>query len=770
MDESRGALENVLPFSLLPAGIRMQAEDELVLVTFPPGALAYSIDKVSKPDESVFIVHSGAFVAVNELGIAKRDRQLTRGAYFGAPMGTAWTDVKSIQIRAEPGDSPSCVWKMNGKVLARLLDEHNTRFALALASNLRYQQGVFDNFLSFRATVLSAIYAPENRVDLYQIIHRYKQLQPAIHTLALDPVRIDYDAWTYAVRRLPDNITSVYSIVLSRKVINVLQVQNANNPVPVYASEEALEDVSKSPEELEYVISKLSPGKKISTRLRRRTCWEVMPGKLFVLLREINSDFFDILTNLCIHIVEMKKLRNALRPLGSVVPILQQGLGQLKYIDSTETAAFEKNVLLQTGRLNEQDVCGLQRVWSDTSILEKTIEMIIHHGDYDVYLDPAGSGDFGVSADERWMMRVRRAANKLLDVEDTFHEYESIAVVDIISSNTHSVKNLISPYIHANREKIVEWGRLHHPEVFDEPLDNEMDRLYAIAKLYLQANPIEKKKQEQLELEAGIVTLEEREVTGISVQLVDLNKLKSFGAPFDPAFMCKESNFQKTSGKHLLVNIDYCFGVQAEHILRLLVLTFAKSIRSVNILGKAGGLVGNRGDILFPTFVLDEDTQGEIRDVDNSDLDPKELHRESGRSVHVGPIITIQGTLLQNHELLTFYERLWHATGMEMEATYYLRAINEGLSLRILDDKLKTRLLYYVSDTPLKSASSLARKLTLVEGIPPLYAITRSLLGRVLNVESIIGEMRPVTTPVSKWGILRAVVRTTFQTQHKNNE
>jgi hypothetical protein len=51
---------------------------------------------------------------------------------------------------------------------------------------------------------------------------------------------------------------------------------------------------------------------------------------------------------------------------------------------------------------------------------------------------------------------------------------------------------------------------------------------------------------------------------------------------------------------------DYAFGEQARFILQSLVLLFGSHIRSVNIMGKAGALVGKRGDILYPSHLIFE--------------------------------------------------------------------------------------------------------------------------------------------------------------------
>ena len=104
------------------------------------------------------------------------------------------------------------------------------------------------------------------------------------------------------------------------------------------------------------------------------------------------------------------------------------------------------------------------------------------------------------------------------------------------------------------------------------------------------------------------------------------------------------------------------------------------------------------------------------------------------RGVHVGPVVTIAGTMSQNAKLLRYYKHLWGCVGMEMEGSYYSRAIKEAVEQRVLRADLKTRFLYYTSDTPLASAEeSLAAGMTPTEGVPSVYAVMRAFLCAILN-------------------------------------
>ena len=108
----------------------------------------------------------------------------------------------------------------------------------------------------------------------------------------------------------------------------------------------------------------------------------------------------------------------------------------------------------------------------------------------------------------------------------------------------------------------------------------------------------------------------------------------------------------KDTSKRLIVNIDYAFGKQAEHILGCLLLLFGNNVRSINVMGKAGAVVGKRGDILLADRVLMEPEE-EVHLINNQDMSVEFL-KESGRDVHRCLVLTVQGTLMQNHSLHIF--------------------------------------------------------------------------------------------------------------------
>lgn len=204
--------------------------------------------------------------------------------------------------------------------------------------------------------------------------------------------------------------------------------------------------------------------------------------------------------------------------------------------------------------------------------------------------------------------------------------------------------------------------------------------------------------------------------------------------------------------RHFIINMDFAFGAQAEGICRAVFSAFGHRIRSVSVMGKAGGMVGKRGDIQLASHVLMskssliiEDNQDELRNCRNDDLKQERLQELAGPRVKVfkGNVLTVTGTMLQNERLLRYYQRVWGCVGMEMEGSYFARVIEDFHQQGITRPDMITRFAYYTSDLPLaesdaaeagddSGSATLSSPMTPLEGVPPLYAIARGILERIL--------------------------------------
>ena len=89
---------------------------------------------------------------------------------------------------------------------------------------------------------------------------------------------------------------------------------------------------------------------------------------------------------------------------------------------------------------------------------------------------------------------------------------------------------------------------------------------------------------------------------------------------------------------------------------------------------------------------------------------------------------------MQSRKLLRYYLNLWRCVGIEMEGSYFARAVKEHVEQGVLREDVKTRFLYYTSDLPLAtSEETLASGMKPNEGVPPTYAITRAILNALLQ-------------------------------------
>jgi CRP-like cAMP-binding protein len=601
----------------------------------------------------------------------------------------------------EPRSSGARVWKdarllrVRGRsIISLLLEGGELRTAQILSGRVRRSEVTFIAISDFEFKLEAAL--DRGLLNVQEMIPAYLKLEPAIHAGARDLSILDIESWSYAVNRLPAHINEIFAFLVSTR----------------------MHDVERY-------------GLALPTAMRRRTSRLLMPGKAFVLLRPGQSDLIDFVSCMCLHVVECKKLREAMKPLSRSLQVIDSGLRSLSDVGSDRNEITCKVLEVVCSALSAHDVKSLMHMWP-SNLLEQLRYLCLHHGDYVIYADTKTVESSSENPSELWERRLVSAAQSICGCA---LDAASI-VVDILSSNVKSAWNCLSPYLRENRDLIEAWANTSCV-LIDDNLSPE-DRFYAISERYFAAFPGKLEERRERDERSGIVELEEKEFTGITVQLFNITKL----IENDSNIALVDSSLHhvlrhRLHGRvHLLVNVDFAFGEQAQHVLRSMLISFGKAIRSVNVMGKAGGLVGARGDILFPThFVREKSELPDYRYLDNGDVDLVKLHHLSLRPIHVGPMVTIPGTLMQNRRLLRFYSTIWSAIGIEMEGTYFEDALTQARLMGIIDSDSRSRYVYYVSDTPLKgSSSSLSLNMTLGEEVTPQYAVTRLLLELMLLV------------------------------------
>jgi hypothetical protein len=283
--------------------------------------------------------------------------------------------------------------------------------------------------------------------------------------------------------------------------------------------------------------------------------------------------------------------------------------------------------------------------------------------------------------------------------------------IHIISANMHSVMNSI-------------YGPMILPE---ESLELKGIELFEM--IGRSENKALRKKIKKGAAKNGLTFIKDSSGANIDVQIIDAEKID-----FD------KTRFKKTKNGEMpvLIVMDYAFGEQAYETLDELLKPYEGpdgekvhlKVESVSVMGKAGILEGDKGDIMIPNAHIFEGTadnypfQNELKasDIENN-----------GLGVYQGSMITVLGTSLQNKDLLEFFQRsTWKVIGLEMEGAHYQKAIQSASRIRgNIGSKVKVRYAYYASDNPLKSGSTLASGGLGKTGVRPTYIITQKILEQI---------------------------------------
>ena len=253
--------------------------------------------------------------------------------------------------------------------------------------------------------------------------------------------------------------------------------------------------------------------------------------------------------------------------------------------------------------------------------------------------------------------------------------------VHLVSSNRHSLVNVLSPWVSAHRKGGAGWSEVRR--LLDDP-ETSAERL-------------------RVDREAGIETVP---------------------VPDDMPF-CQTA---RVFGSETIVNMDYAFGEEGFFLFNELCESLGDRLCSVFIIGKAGTLTGARGDVMLPSYFVKQGT-GDVYPVENC-LTPGDFPDDFPFKVHTGgPMLTVDGTFMQNRDVLEYFRDNWKALGVEMEGIPYVRALLQAFLRKRIRGKLPVGVVYYASDAPLQG-DTLAVPLG-ESGIEPVYAATQAVLRRM---------------------------------------
>ncbi|WP_297332764.1 hypothetical protein [Flavobacterium sp.] len=453
---------------------------------------------------------------------------------------------------------------------------------------------------------------------------------------------------------------------------------------------------------------------------RRRNCYRIDEEQMNVEITRGRSDIYDILTHLTFVFIESHKIRNR-------VLIDENG-------EMTRDWQKLEQVILQNKKLNlEERETAISHV---SNILGRTFAEVT-----DIY-DAFGNAEtpdrflhviywLGKLAIDEALGGAKRAItfSPILRERLGHHIHGEIwadnikAVlkqngllqrpIHIISANMHSVMNSIfATDVHKGKFK----GK---PD------------FYVYEELSKSGNAELRNKVEEFALQNGMIAMPDTSGTNIDVQIFDAAKI-DFSLTAFP-------NAQAQEDMPVIIVMDYAFGEQAYETIDELLKPYKEydtktflNVVSVSIMGKAGILEGNKGDIMIPSAHINEGT-GDNYPFEN-ELKAY-MFEGQGIPVYSGPMVTVLGTSLQNRDLLKFFNRsTWGVIGLEMEGAYYQKAIQSASKIRkSINPDVKVRYAYYASDNPLETGSTLASGGLGTTGVKPTYLITIKILEQIFN-------------------------------------
>ncbi len=315
--------------------------------------------------------------------------------------------------------------------------------------------------------------------------------------------------------------------------------------------------------------------------------------------------------------------------------------------------------------------------------------------------------------------------------------------VYFISSNTHSLANILTGTARRRRDELVRFvEESAHPDLLPELRKLQAGEvraswdnfLYYTARLYYTVNPEARAERDAEEAELGVVTIDPTSAVDVGIQIMDLGKI-------DPNDLDPRIRGYCPGGTDaVIVNINYPLGLAAYHIFGQ-IATGVDRLRGIYILGKAATLNARIGDVMIANDVYDEhsgNTYWFANCFSSADLDPFLVY---GSTLDRQRAVTVKGTYLQNRGYLDFYYRE-SFTVVEMEAGPYLSALYEDVALtrhptnesvNMSQLPVDLGIIHYASDTPYSHAHTLGARGLSYYGMDSTYAATLAIVRRVFE-------------------------------------
>ncbi|MBW6472597.1 MAG: hypothetical protein K0B14_05685 [Anaerolineaceae bacterium] len=464
----------------------------------------------------------------------------------------------------------------------------------------------------------------------------------------------------------------------------------------------------------------------VNTKARRRRCFYDGKEKLACFIAS-RSDIEDVIPAMTAYQIEWNKLHIFLNQLPKSF--------DLKNAIKNPT---QFSSLAEFLHLSAEDLRRFEVIWGD---------------DFPIYLERIKNKkcDFRVNLLAGSLSEYWRATRAWWDNIEFSNSLLTKRPVYFISSNTHSIPNLLTGFALKNEELLINFlKKTDEKNLYNEliTIKNKQEEaslenlLYYVLKKAQQTPEFSylKKDQSDHEIQSGITRILSQHYFDVDAQIIEINKINF--DEVDPRLKNKREFELLKKSDAIILNIDYPLGLAAYNILTK-IAEQSSPILGVYILGKAATLNGVLGDVMIPNVVYDEHSQNtymfsnafSARDVVDDLIYGTVLDNQKA--------VTVLGTFLQNGKLADVFYREGYSD-IEMEAGPYLSAIfemyrptrhpvNEIVNLYNINFDLG--ILHYASDTPLSKGKNLGAGALSYFGMDSTYAASLAILRRIFKVE-----------------------------------
>jgi hypothetical protein len=445
------------------------------------------------------------------------------------------------------------------------------------------------------------------------------------------------------------------------------------------------------------------------------------------------SDIDDLVPTLTAYQIEWNKLHILLQ---GVRAFLEQNRERSGDLTDEEIAMLAAEI-----HSTPDDVWRLGVVWGDRFI-ETLYKMSLARKDIRMQMLSGSLADYR-----------RGTANWWHELQDQLGSELNLSnrPVYVVSSNTHSLANLLTGFAKREERNLIEYiQNFNQGELFtqyqsirdSDGLKSVDNFLYYVLKKYLaHSSDSATMSLAADERKIGIHRIPSKHGFEVEAQVIELNKLLPDW--LDSRLRDQVDAPALAHSDAVILNLDYPLGLAAYELLNRITEQIGHFL-GVYVMGKAASLNGRVGDVMISNVVHDEHSQNSYLFQNCFSAQDVAPYLSYGTVLDNQKAITAPGTFLQNpHYMSVFYQEGY--TVIEMEGGPFLSATYEAYRpklhptneiVNLYNVPFDVGFLHYASDTPMSKGHNLGAGSLSYAGVDPTYATAIAILRRIFHQDS----------------------------------